>query len=81
MKEGKIMQYSKFDIVDYLDSDEAVAALGDIARARGVAKLARDTGLNRESLSKTLRPGAMPRFDTVFRIMKALNINMQLSAR
>lgn len=88
------MKLTKFDIVDYLDSEEAIAAylssvmeendpdlliaaLGDIARARGMAKLAEDAGLNRESLYKALRPGAKPRFDTVFRIMKALNIKMQ----
>lgn len=88
------MKYSKFDVVDYLDSEEAIAAylsavmeendpelliaaLGDIARARGIAKLAEDSGLNRESLYKALRPGAKPRFDTVFRIMKAMNIKIQ----
>ncbi len=91
------MKLSKFDIVDYLDSDEAiaayisavleekdpdllVAALGDIARARGMAKVAQDAGLNRESLYKALRPGAKPRFETVFRIMNAMNIKMQVSA-
>lgn len=56
--------------------DLLIAALGDIARARGMAKLAEDTGLNRESLYKALRPGAKPRFETIFRIMRALNINM-----
>ena len=88
------MKYSKFDVVDYLDSEEAIAAylsavmeendpdlliaaLGDIARSRGIAKLAEDSGLNRESLYKALRPGAKPRFDTVFRVMQALNIKMQ----
>ena len=88
------MNYSKFDAVDYLDSDEAIAAyltavmeekdpqlllaaLGDIARARGMAGVAAATGLNRESLYKTLRPGAKPRFDTVFRILTALNLKIQ----
>ncbi len=88
------MNYSKFDAVDYLDSDEAIAAyltavmeekdpqlllaaLGDIARARGMASVAAATGLNRESLYKTLRPGAKPRFDTVFRILTALNLKIQ----
>lgn len=59
------------------DPDLLLAALGDIARAKGVARLAEDSGLNRESLYKALRPGAKPRFDTVFRIMAALNIKMQ----
>ena len=93
-KKGKTMKYSKFDVVDYLDSEEAIAAylsavmeendpdlliaaLGDIARSRGIAKLAEDSGLNRESLYKALRPGAKPRFDTVFRVMQAMNIKMQ----
>lgn len=88
------MKFTKFDITNYLDSEEAIAAylsavmdegdpdlllaaLGDIARARGMAKLAEDSGLNRESLYKALRPGAKPRFDTVFRIMTALNIKMR----
>ena len=92
------MNFTKFDVVDYLDSEEAivaylsaimeegdpdllVAALGDIARARGMTKLAEDSGLNRDSLYKALRPGAKPRFDTVFRIMKALNIKMQATAQ
>ncbi len=91
------MKYSKFDIVDYLDSDEAIAAyisavleekdpdlliaaLGDIVRAKGMTKMAQDAGLNRESLYKALRPGAKPRFETVFRIMNAMNIKMQVSA-
>lgn len=64
-------------VMDERDPDLLLAALGDIARARGMAKLAEDSGLNRESLYKALRPGAKPRFDTVFRIMAALNIKMQ----
>lgn len=64
-------------VLDENDPDLLLAALGDIARAKGVAKLAEDSGLSRESLYKALRPGAKPRFDTVFRIMAALNIKMQ----
>ena len=63
-------------VMEENDPDMLIAALGDIARARGMAKLAEDTGLNRESLYKALRPGAKPRFETIFRIMRALNINM-----
>ncbi len=67
-------------VLEENDPDLLIAALGDIARARGMAKLAEDSGLNRESLYKALRPGAKPRFDTIFRIMKALNINIQAKA-
>ncbi len=61
------------------DSDLLLRALGDIARVRGMAKVARDTGLGRESLYKALTPGAKPRFDTILKVARALGI--RLSAR
>ena len=67
-------------VMEENDPDLLIAALGDIARARGMARLAEDSGLNRESLYKALRPGAKPRFETIFRIMKALNISMAVTA-
>ena len=54
-------------------------ALADVARARGMAQLARDTGLGRESLYKALAPGAKPRFDTVLKLMRALGVQLQTS--
>ena len=72
------------DMAEYLtavmesgNAEAILAAIDDIARARGVAKLAVDAGLNRESLYKSLRPGSKPRFETVCRIMSALHIKMQ----
>jgi probable addiction module antidote protein len=53
--------------------------LGDIARARGMAEVAKATGLGRESLYKALAPGARPRFDTVLKVARALEV--RLSAR
>lgn len=61
------------------DPDLLLAALGDVARAKGMAEVARATGLGRESLYKALAPGAKPRFDTVLKVAKALGI--QLSAK
>ena len=51
-----------------------LAALGDVAKARGIAQLARDTGLGRESLYKTFSPGTKPRFETIMKITKALGV-------
>jgi probable addiction module antidote protein len=51
-------------------------ALGDIARARGMAQIAKDTGLGRESLYKALAPGAKPRFDTILRVARALGVKL-----
>lgn len=59
------------------DADELVAALGHIARDRGMAQIARDAGLGRESLYKALAPGAKPRFDTVLRVVRALGVRLE----
>ena len=66
-------------VIDENDPDLLLAALGDVAKARGIATLAQDSGLNRESLYKSLRPGAKPRFDTIFRIMQALHLRLQIA--
>lgn len=56
--------------------DVFLAALADVAKARGMAQLAKDSGLSRESLYKTLSPGAKPRFETIMKITKALGVPM-----
>ncbi len=58
------------------DPDVFIAALATVARARGMTQLARDSGLSRESLYKTLAPGAKPRFETIMKITKALGVPM-----
>lgn len=50
------------------------AALGDIARARSMTQLARDTGLARESLYKALSPDGNPEFATIMKVVKALGL-------
>jgi probable addiction module antidote protein len=61
------------------DPDLLLLALADIARARGMAEVAKEAGLGRESLYKALSPGAKPRFDTVLKVARALGV--RLSAR
>ncbi len=56
------------------DPNVFLAALADVAKARGMAQLAKDSGLSRESLYKTLSPGAKPRFETIVKITKALGV-------
>ena len=56
------------------------AALGDIAKARGMADIASASGLTREALYKALRPGAQPRFDTVSRVCRALGLKFIVRA-
>lgn len=55
------------------------AALGDIARARGMAQLARETGLGRESLYKALSPNGNPEFSTIMKVVHALGLKLHAS--
>lgn len=71
------------DIAAYLqaaieDGDPALlaAALGDIARARGMTQLARDTGLSRESLYKSLSGERAPSSDTLFKVIHAIGFKL-----
>lgn len=54
--------------------DLFLQAIADVAKARGMAQLAKDTGLGRESLYKALAPGAKPRYDTVLKLLRALGL-------
>ena len=58
------------------DPDLLLLALADIARARGMAEVAKQAGLGRESLYKALSPGAKPRFDTVLKVARALGVRL-----
>ena len=74
---------SEKDIAVYLttvleENDPALlaAALGDIARSRGMTQVAKDSGITREALYKALRPGSEPRFDTINRVCAALGVRL-----
>ena len=56
--------------------DVFLTAVRDVARARGMTQLAKDSGLGRESLYKALTPGAKPRYDTVLRLLNALGVRL-----
>jgi probable addiction module antidote protein len=73
------------DVAEYLrqvieegDPAELGGALGSIARARGMSQLARDTGLSRESLYKSLSGERAPSSDTLFKVMKALGFKLTI---
>jgi probable addiction module antidote protein len=61
------------------DGDPAVvtAALGDIARAKGMTRVAKKAGLGRESLYKALSPNGNPELATVLRVVEALGLKLQ----
>ncbi len=63
-------------VLDDGDTDEMLRALGYIAKARGMAQVAEDSGLGRESLYKALRPGAHPKFETINRVFGAVGLRL-----
>lgn len=90
------MTTTKFDLADYLDSNEMIAeylntileegdssdlivAIGHVAKAIGMTKIAEQTGMSRSSLYKALSDGAKPQFETILKVLKA--IGGQLNVR
>lgn len=76
---------SEDDMVAYLEAafeqDDArvvAAALGDIARAKGMSQVARDAGLGRESLYKALSLDGNPEFATVLKVVRALGLSLHV---
>ena len=71
------------DVVEYLrqvledgDTGELAAALGHIAKDRGMTEIAKASGIKREALYKALRPDSHPRFETIQRVCKALGVKL-----
>ena len=78
---------SKEMIAEYLsqvladgDTNELLEAIGNIAKAKGMSQIAKDTGLGRESLYKTFQAGAKPRFETVVKVLDSFGVKLQASA-
>ena len=74
-------------IAEYLaaafeDGDPALirAAIGDVAKARGMSSLARETGITREALYKALGENGNPTLDTLTKVMKALGFKLSVTA-
>ena len=87
------LKTKKYDVADYLDSDEMIveylcaaledenpdvflAAVSDVARARGMTAISNRTGLGRESLYKALAPGAKPRYETIVKVLHGLGVRL-----
>jgi len=75
------------EIADYLtdayqDDNPAVfiVALGHVAKHKGLSQLAKETGLNRESLYKTFNGKVQPKWDTVHRLLKAMKVELAIAA-
>ena len=74
------------DIAAYLnaafeagDTSVIAAALGDVARAKGMTQLAKETGITRDGLYKALSPTGNPSFDTVLKIFRAFGLKLDVA--
>ena len=74
-------------IAEYLaaaleEDDPAIflAAVGHVAKARGMTEIAKDSGLGRESLYKAFAPGAKPRYETVQKVLHSLGVKISVSS-
>lgn len=68
------------DILESNDPALLAAALGDIARAKGMSDVAKYTGITREALYKALRNNASPRFETVSKVCSAFGVKLVAQA-
>ena len=74
-------------VADYLntvledgDASDVIAAIGHIAKAIGMTKIAEETGLSRPSLYKALNQDSKPQFDTIFKVLKAVGGQLHINS-
>lgn len=79
---------SKEMIAEYLnvaleegDNDDIINAIGHVAKAIGMTKIAQETGMSRPSLYKSLSEGAKPQFSTILKVLKAIGGQIQVSPK
>ena len=60
------------------DIDELYQAIGNVAKAKGISQISKNTGLGRESLYKTFKKGSKPRFDTVIKVLNSLGVQLKV---
>ena len=61
-----------------LGYNDFLQALSDVTRAKGMQEVAQKTGLGRESLYKALKLNSKPRMETIYKVLQALNIKLEL---
>ncbi|WP_313368661.1 addiction module antidote protein [Sphingobacterium mizutaii] len=89
------MNTSKFDVADYLDSNEMIVhylnaileegndadliiAIGHVAKAMGMSKIAKEAGMSRPSLYKALSEGAKPQFETIMKVLRVIGAQLKI---
>ena len=77
--DARIMAYLEEAFADG-DPDLIASAIGDVAQARNISAIARDTGLTRETLYRAFSPGGNPTLATMSAVVKALGLQLSIRA-
>lgn len=77
--EEMIVEYLN-EVLEEGDSSDIITALNHVAKALGMSKIAKETGLSRPSLYKALSEGSKPQFDTVLKVLRAIGSNLHVKA-
>jgi probable addiction module antidote protein len=66
--------------LEHPNPDVLLHAVADVAKVRGISRVAKEAGLGRDSLCKALAPGAKIRYDTVRKLMDSLGVRLTVTA-
>ena len=76
--EEMIQEYLN-NVLEEGNTDDLISAIGHIAKAKGMSKIANETGMSRPSLYKALAKGSKPQFETIRKVIKALGGNLSVN--
>jgi len=76
--EAMIEEYLN-NVLEEGETGDLISAIGHIAKAKGMSKIANDTGMSRPSLYKALSKGSKPQFETIHKVIKALGGNLTIN--
>jgi probable addiction module antidote protein len=79
---------TKADVIAHLEvafkygtPDELLSLMGDLARSKGMTQVARELGVSREGLYRSLAPGGKPSFETVMKLLDILNLRLTVETK
>ena len=81
LEDDEMIQEYLNAVLEEGDSQEIITALGHVAKAIGMSKIAEQTGLSRPNLYKALSENAKPQFDTILKVLRAIGSNLHLNAQ
>ncbi len=79
LTDDKLIIYYLTDVLKDGDMDEILHAIKSVIKAKGISNISRLSGISRESLYKSFRDGAKPRFETILKVLNALGVKLSVT--